>query len=440
MPGTDDLDIELTGGEPDENLHVQGETAPATSDSTEKTLDLDLKDDFYSRYRLIHWWDIDVLRRAKVLVVGAGALGNEIVKNLALLGIGNILVVDMDTIENSNLSRSVLFRRVDEGRYKAEVISESAMDINPDITAVPLVGNIINDVGLGTFRAFDLVIGGLDNREARLHINQNCWKVNRPWIDGAIEVVSGYARVFVPPDSACYECTMNEMDYKLLSLRKSCSLLKREEMLEGKVPTTPTTSSVIAGIQCQEALKLLHDREDLPVLKGKGFFFNGMTHDSFVVVYDRREDCYSHVTYEDIREMPEWKASSTTVGEVLAHIRTDLGDEAVLDLERELVESLECNHCNTIEYVYAQLGEISEQDAKCPKCGEERHANLTHSLEGNDRYNNRTLSEMGVPPFDIVTGRAGFEMVHYELTGDREGMVGWLDAKQAVAAGEGGGE
>src|SRR6202453_1238340 len=88
-------------------------------------------DDRFHRFSLIGWWDQQKLRDAKVLVVGAGALGNEIVKNLALLGIGNILIADLDRIENSNLSRSVLYRKKDNGRFKAEVAARAAKEIYP---------------------------------------------------------------------------------------------------------------------------------------------------------------------------------------------------------------------------------------------------------------------------------------------------------------------
>src|ERR1700712_2851419 len=77
------------------------------------------REDRFHRFKLIGWWDQRKLAGAKVLVIGAGALGNEIVKNLALLGVGNVLIADMDRIENSNLSRSVLYRAGDNGQYKA---------------------------------------------------------------------------------------------------------------------------------------------------------------------------------------------------------------------------------------------------------------------------------------------------------------------------------
>ena len=139
----------------------------------------DFSEDKYSRLKLIPWWDQDKLKNANIMVVGAGAIGNELVKNLALLGVGNIYIFDMDMIEHTNLTRSVLYRQKDVGRYKAEVAAERAMEINPDVHAEAFISNIIDDVGLGVFRRMDVVLGGLDNREARLAINQSCYKVNR---------------------------------------------------------------------------------------------------------------------------------------------------------------------------------------------------------------------------------------------------------------------
>src|SRR5689334_21620646 len=104
--------------------------------------------DRYSRLRLIPWWRQEKLAAAKVLVVGAGALGNEVVKNLALVGVGTTYVIDRDAIETSNLSRSVLFRTSDGGRPKARVVAERAREINPEVAFHWLRGDVINDLGL----------------------------------------------------------------------------------------------------------------------------------------------------------------------------------------------------------------------------------------------------------------------------------------------------
>src|SRR5262245_48450748 len=80
-----------------------------------------MRSDRYARQQLIEWWDQERLRNARVLVAGAGALGNEVSKNLALLGVGHLLLVDADRVEHSNLSRTVLFQDHDVGRSKVAV-------------------------------------------------------------------------------------------------------------------------------------------------------------------------------------------------------------------------------------------------------------------------------------------------------------------------------
>ena len=191
-------------------------------------IDPNAREDRFARFGLIGWWDQPRLASANVLVIGAGALGNEIIKNLALLGVGNVLVADLDRIEASNLSRSVLFREADCGRSKAEVAAERAREIYPQMRLHPFHGNVVYDLGLGVYRWADVILGGLDNREARVAINRAAAKVGKPWIDGAIERLDGVARVFDPAIGPCYECTMSDVDWKMLEARRSCALLSRE--------------------------------------------------------------------------------------------------------------------------------------------------------------------------------------------------------------------
>ncbi len=385
-------------------------------------VEVDLQEDRYHRLRLIPWWDQDRLAAARVLVVGAGALGNEILKQLALLGVGKILIADMDRIEDSNLTRSVLFRHEDEGRLKAEVAAEAVMELNPDVTAQPFCGNIVYDLGVGVYREMDLVFGGLDNREARVVMNQNCWRWNKAWIDGAIEVMTGVARVF-QPDGPCYECTMSALDYELLEQRRSCALISKDDIVMGKVPTTPTTAAVIAGIQVQEGIKLLHADRNLPTLAGCGFFFNGLTHDSYVIKYQRRPDCLAHEIYEDVVET-EMSAASTSLGEALELVREQVSPGAVLELDKEICTALVCHHCNERQEICKALGKISEAEGRCPHCGRLRDPVLTHSITGTEPYLDRTFAELGLPAYDVFTGREGVNMRHFLLAADRERVLG----------------
>ena len=380
------------------------------------------EDDRFDRFRLISWWDQERLASARIVVIGAGALGNEIVKNLALLGVGNIFVADMDRIEGSNLSRSVLFRESDCGRFKAEVAAEGAKNIYPKVRVQPFVGNIVYDLGLGIFRWADVIIGGLDNREARVAINRSAARTGRTWIDGAIERLDGVARVFNPATGPCYECTMSDVDWKMLEARRSCALLTRQDMAEGKVPTTPTTGSIIAGIQCQEAVKLLHKLE---TMAGGGFVFNGLTHDSYPVRYKRMEDCPSHEKYEPI-EVIEERSDEVTVRQMLERVRSDLGPEAVLEFNQDLLSALDCANCGTSEQRLTSLGKVREDEARCPKCGQPRTPQTYHTVDGSEELLDRTIREIGIPAWDIIGGRKGFEQRFYEFGGDSGEVLGEL--------------
>jgi len=380
----------------------------ALSDDTSKKIVIENEiEDRYSRLRLIPWWDQEKLRNTKVMVVGAGALGNEILKNLALLGFGQILVVDMDDIENSNLSRSVLYREENEGQSKAEISAKSIKAINPDCKVQWLKANVVYDLGIGAFRWADLVFGGLDNREARLAI------------------MFGTVKVFIPPDTACYECTMNESDYQLLNLRRSCALLTRKDMVEGKVPTTPTIASIIAGIQVQEALKLIHSRKELPTLSGKGLFFNGLTHDSYIINYDRKEECLSHVFYENILEM-SLSVHSNTLRDLLLLVRSKLGSDAIVELEKEMVYSLHCKNCNAKKPFYKLMGKITEEEAYCDRCKQICIPEMTHTIKGDETFLDYTLELLGIPEMEILIGRNGLNTINIEMTGDRAKLLGEL--------------
>lgn len=386
--------------------------------ASSQRLAVEFEDDRYHRQSLITWWDQERLSRASVLVIGAGALGNELTKNLALAGVGTVVVLDMDQVENSNLSRCVLFREGDEGADKATVVARRAAELNSEIRLIPVVADARLAASPGLIAHFDVVLGGLDNREARLHVNQACWKAGTPWVDGAIEGLMGMMRVFVPPDSACYECTMNEEDHRLLAARRACSLLTRDQMLEGKVPTTATSASVIAGLQVQEAIKLLH-RDSLSTdFAGRGFAFNGLTHDSYVVTYGRRDDCLSHDTYDLAggaafgRDRP--------LAELLGRARDDLGADAVLDLEHELVRALVCARCERETTVDRPIETLTAADALCPQCGAERRVELTHVVAPQDeRLLGLSAAELGLWPFDVITARgAGGRRAHFVLDGD----------------------
>lgn len=375
---------------------------------------LSLTDDRFARLAAIEWWEQARLARARILVVGAGALGNEVLKNLALVGAGNVVVVDMDRIELSNLSRSVLFREDDQGRYKAEAAVAALRSLYPDVNAAAIVGNVMADVGLGWFRWAQVIIGALDNREARVFVNSACASVGRPWIDGGIEVLQGIVRGFAPPDTACYECTMGKVDWELLNQRRSCSLLARRAAQSRGTPTTPTTASVIGALQAQEAVKLLHG---LGPLLGRGIVFDGARNDWHAVSYPIAKDCGWHEAAARVVAAPEIDSDDPLTA-VLDRATRELGAVDVVDFSRDVVAQVECPACGLRRDVYAPLDRVTEDQAVCRACGAECVPHLIHSATPGDTVLQRSARETGLPAWDILWARRGDTVVGIELSGD----------------------
>jgi adenylyltransferase/sulfurtransferase len=256
--------------------------------------------------------------------------------------------------------------------------------------------------------------------------------VNKPWVDGAIQELLGLMRVFVPGEGACYECTLTEQALRDLSLRYSCPLLARQNILLGKVPTTPTIASIIGGMQAQDALKLIHK---MPVEAGKVTHFNGLVNTMHTTSYVPRDDCESHWTYGNITELPA-RAERTTLDDLLRIARADLGPDAMIELDQELIISLECPSCHTIDQVLKPLSDVTFEAGHCPTCGLLRETTLTHVITGEENFLHRTLASVGVPPLHILRAQNGVEYRFYELTGDLPEALHFRHFEQSAATAE----
>lgn len=379
----------------------------------------DPRNDRYFSQRLIPWWDQDLLAKANVLVVGAGALGNEVLKNLALLGIGGILVVDFDRIEAGNLTRSVLFRAKDSGRSKAQVVEERLRELNPDVRVRAFHSDIVREIGLGVFRRVDVVIGCLDNIEARWAVNRACWRVGKPWVDGGLNSLSGSVKVFIPPDGACYECGLTEQDRRWMALRYSCPNLHPSEILDGKIPTVVTSAAIVAGIQTQEALKLLHG---LPVQPGGGLLYDGQATRALAIRQTRHNGCPAHEKYEPIVESPA-SARRTTLADILSLAEAQIGEPAQLVLDWVVVTNWRCLACSASHAVMRRWDYRLDEIPHCPNCGGKQFPEITHRIDRNTPWLDVPLAQVGVPPLDIVTAKKGDRAVFLELSDDRDEVM-----------------
>lgn len=371
--------------------------------------------DRYNTFRLMSWWKQEIVRNATIMVIGAGALGNEVLKNLALMGVGRILIVDFDYVDDSNLSRSILFRESDNGRKKAEVAADGVREINPDVSVQWLHADINHEIGLGIYNRMDVVIGCLDNREARLSINKACWHLNKPWVDGAIQELFGIARVFWPNKGACYECTLDEEDYHIMSIRSSCNRLAKENIIAGKVPTTPTISSIIAATQTQDALKLLHG---MMVETGKAMCFNGLNNEVLNLEYKIKEECQSHYIYDHIVELQEVFAKKTTIAELLQIAKVHLGNDAMLEIPSYVTYGV-CSNCRTQKEIFRPLYQVTYDTGHCENCGTLLTLDPIEYVSGGEKFLDRTLSQIGISLLDVVSARTpDWRYKYFELTGD----------------------
>ena len=378
------------------------------------TVRISVEEDRFHRQQLIPWWNQDCLSDARILVLGAGALGNEIVKNLSLLGVGHMRIVDFDVVENSNLSRSVLFRESDEGRPKCEVLSESARRIYPEIDIYGISADIVFGLGWGWYFDADVVLTGLDGREARLAANRACSFTRKPFVDGAIEVLDGVARYFTAWKGPCYECTMSEKDWELIRHRHSCNLLSKNQMLSGHVPTTSTISSIVAGFQVQQAVKYLHSIDEQ---SGVGIQINGLSFEAYQVEYQRNDECYAHEHCDHVHRLP-WSSSTTSVEETLREVSRQLGSSVSLELRNDIVVKRQCK-CGFTDEPLSPILQMSQGSGVCPECDSKLNLRTTHSLRIDDAHIDKTLSEVGVAPYDILQFKQGSNRMHVLLDADR---------------------
>lgn len=383
----------------------------------------DPQQDRYASLHIIDWWNQERIHNARVMVVGAGALGNEVLKNLALLGIGNLLIVDFDVVETSNLTRSVLFRREDGGRPKALMAAERVRQLNPDVRVSVYQGNILHGPGAGVYRHMDVVVSCLDNRAARMAVNRACWQTRTPLIDGALGVLSGLVRSFRSPDGACYECTMTEQDYELVNIRYSCP--PGFALVAGREPTIPTTASLIAALQVQETLKLLHGQK---VPAGQAAYYSGETMRFTNLTYAIREDCPIHVIYEPLIEL-SYAVKDLTVEQFSQVIAGFLEERGLIFLPRKIATTGYCPTCQQRERLYRPYEDVLVQRLNCPNCGAaERIFDVTGTLPTGSPPPDVSLEQLAIPPCHILPVRTGRRWLYFEFSNDRsELLAAWRE-------------
>ncbi|HEY6349144.1 MAG TPA: ThiF family adenylyltransferase [Candidatus Angelobacter sp.] len=371
-------------------------------------LNFELLEDRYSRQRLIASWDQDKVAKARILVAGAGALGNEVLKNVALIGIGSILIIDFDRVEISNLSRSVLFREEDIGEPKAATAARALQRLNPDIDVSAIDGDLECDLGLGQLGECDLVLGCLDSIHARWVLNRACQRAGRPWINAGINATVGEVCTYAPQSGPCYECGMTQQMWQQIHQRRSCMLLPKKLPLR-TIPTTSVIASLTAALQVNEALKRIHGEQQLSPGEMLLLSLEPYALSSFSMVAKR--DCLAHEIYSPSVSL-DAPPDEITVAKLLARIP----DAIVLHLDFDILESWLCRQCGE-EPVGRRLAGESGKERSCPQCNSERTPQLVHEIRPSDWLAGRSLAALGVPIRAILRVGTTVGIQCVELTG-----------------------
>ncbi|RWS03816.1 SUMO-activating enzyme subunit 2-like protein [Dinothrombium tinctorium] len=168
---------------------------------------------------------VDSIKKSKILLVGGGGIGCEVIKNLLLTGFSHVSVIDLDTIDVSNLNRQFLFNKSHVGESKAKVAANVAHKnfAHGEHIDVKAIHNSIQsqEYDVSFFKSFSIVINALDNISARSHVNRMCLAANVPLIESGSEGYFGQVFTIKKHVSACYECTGQRQDQRTFA---SCTI------------------------------------------------------------------------------------------------------------------------------------------------------------------------------------------------------------------------
>ncbi len=305
----------------------------------------------FDRQLRLPGWKQETLKNSTVLIVGVGGLGVEVAKNLAMVGVGRLILVDLDTIEYSNLNRQVLFIGAPEGSSKAKYAAKRLQEMNPFIK-VEAYNCPLQDLPPHLYSEADLYIAGLDSIEARLELNRRATHNRKPLIDAGTAAFNGHIYCVWPFSNACLECDpLIEREQDQLGActlvgnprrpahcilkgqlkfeqdhSRPVNILKPKEVntvkeyanqlleehfpssqpfttdqiiqiIDNHEPTVITINCVMASYQSQEAVKILHhlhtppEERKLGTLQLNYVIYNGLTGKFYEIDKPKNSDC-----------------------------------------------------------------------------------------------------------------------------------------------------
>lgn len=344
-----------------------------------------MNDQRYLRNNLVDWFSQDAVQKLHIGIIGCGAVGNEVIKNLALLGVGRLDVYDYDKIEAHNLTKSILFRESDIGRNKSDVAAERAMEIDPNIDVRSYPGDFWDVMKLDVLQRYDVVICCVDNFEARLRINRICVLLSVDLIDTGID--SRFVNVNIYPFSksrevACYECNLPPGVYQQVEKRYSCGWLRRLTYQEKIIPTTTITASMAGAIAASYALRL----------RTGGTISKRIFGDSILGIFSQTDlDSNPTCPICSNREEVVVMKASPKIFSAISDFPLDVGDEIFVETSEPILTEYRCVDCHPqaseATQVFDKARNYNSRLSICPICG-----NSSVKIEIRDRFSVAELS------------------------------------------------
>jgi molybdopterin-synthase adenylyltransferase len=350
--------------------------------------------DRFARSRLIEGWDQDRLAAATAVVAGVGALGNEVAKNLALAGVGRLILCDPDTVGVTNLSRSVLFTDADVGRPKVDAAAAALHRLAPDTDFDIRPADLAAGVGLGELADAAVVLGCLDSLQARMRLLGRCSLVDAPLVDGGTRAWGGEVRVRLGADGPCYACALSPHERGADDLPWSCA----DPLDGGPAPAAIVSTAIVASWMTLAALRTVLGAPPSYRLLA----IDGLTGRAGPVQLTRDPACPHHRPFPGPID-PIRISAHDTVGALLTALPEDCEPFSWNDFP----VPAHCPRCGDYHQVGARgLTEIPVQDgavSACGRCGTLLRQRASQRLRDADA--GRRLEELGVAPQEILSVR-----------------------------------
>ena len=373
-----------------------------------------MKTDYFNRQNLMLSKDTgEKIKNTSIAVIGTGAAGNEVLKDLALMGFGKFLIVDFDVVEDSNLSKSTLFGKEDIGKPKAQVAAETLRQCilheNPDIKYIN--GDLITDVGKGIFFDYDIIICCVDTANCRAYINDWCVRAGKPFFEIGFKNYQVNVSFFAPEGDTYPVCLREYMGQGSFDgKRNSCSGLKMKDTDLQVIPTIQFTAALSGSIVSMELIKYLEGRS---TLKNKTMYYFGLTHEVMFQTFEPNPNCEIHKE-AFMPVTPVMVSANATVREVLSVVEKAIGQHALMKLPEEFVISGRCNGCGKKMQINRRKSKLWDHERWCDECrenpeygqhldfGNEWHTVSEITSNSDAEILSMTMQQLGVPQDDVI--------------------------------------